>query len=801
MRFAMRKFRRQPVFAFTVVTTLALAIGANIAVFSVVHAVLFRALPFNAPERLVWITSVRTDNPAAPFSLPEFMDYRGQTQTLSIAAYANWRAGLTGENINEGLQGARMSANAFEVLGVSAAAGRLLQESDDHPDAPKVAVLSYRLWQREFGGAVSIVGRKIRLNGESFAVVGILPPQFPLPLRDIDVVVPLVPDLDPFRHARNSTNFLLLFGRLNAGMSSEQAQAELTTICRSLRLQFPAEYARKDSVRAIPLKEALIGDYRPVMLLLFGSVLVVLGSALANLVSIVLVRANERRTELAVRVAIGASYRHLVRQLSAESFLLSFIGGSVGWMLSILAISAVLPWVPSSIPRTGEVRITGVGLAFAGLVALFASALMTFAPLVVIGRANRGEVLRAASRGTGDRRNGRVRQILVIGEISAAFLLVLTTTILLQNVLRLQNEQLGLSPDSVFQARISIPPTYNSPDDLARFYDRLSERLVRLPGVERVGVVSVAPLSGLLRTVPFAVEGESRSDRDQKGANLRIVSPGYMPTVGTRLLKGRLILETDRSDTPPVALVSSALAERFLRKDALAKRLLINDSTNGLRPVEIVGVVENVHQSALDVPPSFDIYLPLRQTHPESVALLRNNQFWMIKTATPPAAFRSSFVANLRAVDADAAVSSAATMRDYVEASLGPRRFNLGLFAGFSLSGVLLAVSGLYGLVSYTVSQRQREIGLRMAVGATQGNIRRMVLRQATLLGLVGLVSGICLALGAQPQASRLVQDVSIPICPVIAVTGLLLILIIFAAWLPARRATRISPTLALRGD
>jgi hypothetical protein len=301
--------------------------------------------------------------------------------------------------------------------------------------------------------------------------------------------------------------------------------------------------------------------------------------------------------------------------------------------------------------------------------------------------------------------------------------------------------------------------------------------------------------------VPFAVEGESRSERDQTSANLRIVSPGYLPTVGTRLLKGRLILETDRSDTPPVALVSSALAERFLRKNALGHRLLINDSTRGLRPFEIVGVVENVHQSALDAPPSFDIYIPLRQTHPESVALFRNNQFWMIKTATPPAAFRSSFVANLRAVDADAVIASTATMRDYVEASLGPRRFNLGLFAGFSLTGVLLAVSGLYGLVSYTVSQRQREIGLRMAVGATQGHIHRMILRQAALLGFVGLVSGICLALGAQPQASRLVQDVSIPVRPAIAATGLLLILIILAAWLPARRATRISPTLALRGD
>jgi putative ABC transport system permease protein len=800
---AIRQFRRQPGFALAVVSTLALAIGANIAVFSVVNAVLFRALPFTAPERLVWIASVRPDNPSAPFTLPEFMDYRSQTRTLAgIAAYTAWSASLAGDNTTEGLQGARISANAFDVLGLAPAAGRLLRESDDRPDAPKVTVLSYRLWQRRFSGAAGAMGSSVRLNGESFTIAGILPPHFPFPFRDVDVFVPLVPDRDPVRYVRSSTNSLRFFGRLNPGSSREQAQAELTTICRSLKQQFPIEYARKDAVRIVALHEALIGDFRQSMLLLLGAVLVVLVTALANLVSLVLVRANERRAEFSIRVALGAPRLHLVRQLMVESLLLALIGGGLGFVLATWAISIAVPWAPSSIPRLAEVSVDGKVLGFAALIVIAATALLTVAPLGAVLKARAGDVLSLASKGSvGDRWSGRVRQALVIGEISAALLLLLATTVLLRNLVRLQDVQPGFSPDSVFQARISIPPAYKSPDDLARFYDRLSEQLVSLPGVQGVGVTSVAPLSGILRTVPFTVEGEAQSERDLPNVNLRVISPGYLSAIGTRLLNGRSFSEADRRDTPPVALVSSALAERFLNKAPLGRRLLIDDNNKGPRAVQIVGVVEDVRQAALDTPAAFDVYIPLRQIHPDGVGNFRNNHFWMIKTATAPAAFRSSFMANLRAVDEDAAISGAGAMREYVEAGLGPRRFNLGLFATFSLTGVLLAVFGLYALVSYAVSQRQREIGLRMAIGASERDIRRMILRQAALLGLAGAALGGCLAAIAQPLVSRLAQDVSIPLQWAIATTGLLLVLVTLAAWLPARRAARIPPTLALRGE
>jgi putative ABC transport system permease protein len=800
---AVRQFRRRPGFALAVVSTLALSTGANVAVFSVVNAVLFRALPFTAPERLLWIMSVRPDNPAAPFTVPEFMDYRSRTKTLSgLAAYAFWSGSLARNETTEGLQGIRISANAFDVLGLKPAAGRLLQESDDKPDAPKVVVLSYRLWQRRFGGGAAAVGGTVRLNRESYTIAGVLSPYFVLPIRDVDIVLPLVPDADPNRYVRNSPNSLRLLGRLNPGYNAEEAQAELTAVCRSLRQQFPVEYERKDAVRTVALREALVGDYRQSMLLLLAAVLVVLGTALANLVSLALVQANERSTEFSIRVAMGASRLRLWRQLMLESFVLAVMGSGVGWILAIWIVSVAVRSAPPSIPRLAEAGIDATVLGFAGLIAGAATSILTVTPLRSVMKARAGDALHSANRGSlGDRWTGRVRQVLVVSEISVALVLLVATTVVFRGVRRLQEVNPGFNPDPVFQARISIPSRYQSADDISRFYDRLSERLVTLPGVRSVGVISVAPLSGLLRMVPFTIEGEAQHERDLPSVNLRLVSAEYLGVVGTRLLSGRSFSEADRLDTPPVALVSSGLAVRVLNHAALGRRLLIHDNSKGPRPVQIVGVVEDVRQTALDAPPAFDVYLPLRQIHPQAIESFRDYQFWMISTRTPPASFRLAFVANLRAVDPDAAIANAGAMRDYVEAALGPRRFSLGLFAAFSLTGVLLAVSGLYGLVSYSVSQRQREIGLRMAIGATEGAIRRMIFRQAALLGLAGCAVGGCLVVVARPLASHMAQDVSIPVLPAMTIAALLFVLVVIAAWLPARRASLIQPTAALRGE
>ena len=824
LRIAIRQLCRQRAFALTVVSTLAVTVGASAAVFSVVNAVLVRALPFASPERLLWIASVRPDNPSAPFSLPEFMDYRAQTRTLSgVAAYANWSGSLAGEGITERLQGARMSSNAFDVLGVSPAAGRLLTDHDDRADAAPVVVLSYRLWLRKYGGAPGIIGTIARINGQPFVIVGVLPAHFPLPLRDVDLVTALAPDRDPLRHKRNSVNFLRLFGRLMPSAEAAQSQSELTAICRSLRQQFPAEYARKEAVTVLPFHDVLVGDVRQSMVVLLGAVIVVLATALANLVSLSLVRANGRRVELSMRIALGASRLHLVQQLATEASLLAVAGTGLGWLAAGVAAAAAMRWMPASIPRLDEVTLDGTVALFVAAIAAIVTSLLTAAPLATLAPIRARDALAQAARGfIGDRWNQRVRQALVVAEIAAALVLLLATLVLIDNMLRLRDVSPGFNPDGVFQARVSLPAAYRSPEDVTRFYEQLSDRLAAAPGVKQVGVISVAPLSGLLATVPFSVAGQSTSDGERASANIRALSPWYLAVVGTRVLQGRPFSETDRPNTPAVALVSAALADRFLSGAAVGQRLLIDDNNEGPRPVEIVGVVENVRQAALDLPPALDIYIPLRQLHPDGVGLLRNNQYWMIRlgpatdagtSARPgqpdPAAFRSTFLEHLRAIDPDAAVSGTGAMRQFIDEWLGPRRFNLGLFCAFASTTVLLAMMGLYGLVSFVVSQRAREIGLRMAIGANARDVQQMFLREAATIGVTGSALGVVLALIARPFVSRLVASTDLNAPPnasinpamAMAIVVLLIAVVLFAAWLPARRASRVDPTLALRGQ
>jgi putative ABC transport system permease protein len=390
---------------------------------------------------------------------------------------------------------------------------------------------------------------------------------------------------------------------------------------------------------------------------------------------------------------------------------------------------------------------------------------------------------------------------MVVAEMSAALVLLLATIVLFQNLQRLQEIHPGFDPEGVFQARVSIPPAYRSPEDVALFYERLSERLAAVPGVERVGVVSVAPLSGLLMTVPFTVAGETLTERRAPSANLRAISPGYFPTVRTGLLHGRNFSERDGSTSPPVAIVSAALAARFLSGRALGRRLLIDDNNEGPRPVEIVGVVENVRQSALDLPAELDVYVPLRQVHPDGLAGILN-QFWQVRLRSDAeTALRTTFVTHLRAVDPDAAISGAGPMRQLVDTWLAPRRFNLRLLGAFALTALLLALSGLYGLVSYAVSQRTQEIGVRMAIGATERDVRRTILSQAARLGLAGVAAGLGLAAAVRPLAWRLVPAVTIHPAIALATAALLVAVALVAAWLPARRAARIEPTLALRAQ
>jgi predicted permease len=392
-----------------------------------------------------------------------------------------------------------------------------------------------------------------------------------------------------------------------------------------------------------------------------------------------------------------------------------------------------------------------------------------------------------------------LRNLLVVAQIAAALVLLLITAGLTRHLRQLHREHPGFDPDGVFQARISIPDAYRSRDDVSRFYELLAERLAASPGVTHVGVISIAPLSGLLRTVPFTAGGQPDGERDRVMANLRIISPEYIAAVETRLLRGRLFSENDRSDTPHVALVSAALADRFFSGDAVGQWLRVNDNAQGPRPVAIVGIVENVRHTALDVAAELDIYMPLRQMLPGGVAFVRSNQFWMVRTAADPAAFRQTFLTHVRAVDPDVAVSDAGPMQQSIDAWLGPRRFTLALFSAFASVTVLIAFVGIYGLVSFAVSQRTTEISLRMALGATPRGVRRMIVRGAAHMGLAGVCVGLVVSVGLRRVMAGLVPDVGVDASLAGVSAGVLIGVILLAAWWPAARAARTDPNSGLR--
>ena len=802
-RYGFRWLARQPAFACAVISTLALAIAANTTFFALADAAVFRPLPFADADRLVWVTSVRSDNPAAPFTLPEFIDYRARARGVSgLAAYANWSANVAGEGVTERFQGARFSANTFDVLGVQAAAGRLLTEADDRADAPRVVVISHRLWQQRFGGAADIVGRQIRVNGEPVTVVGVLPIHFPWPLPGIDMIAPLAPDRDPLRHVRSSTNFLRFVGRLAPGVTAEHARAELTAICLQLRDEFPNDYTRKVAAGVSPLADAVVGDLGATLLVLFVSVVVVLSAAVANVVCLALIRTNDRRAEMALRAAIGASRARLTRQVTVEALSVTILAGVIGVGLAALATSSVTHWAPASMPRLSEVRLDVQAVLFAASLAMAATMLLTLAPAAALWRTRPDQALRLASRGSsGDRWNRRVRNGLVVAEVAAALVLLLSTALVGREFARLQRVNPGFTPDAVFQARVSLPQAYRTPEDLWRFHDRLMDGLALMPGLRHAGLISSAPLSGVLATVPFSVVGADQSqERGRRpSTNYRVITPGYLDATGTRLRRGRGLSERDRTGTVPVALVSDALATQYLGDSPLGRQIAIDDNNTGPRAVEVVGVVDNVRLTSVSGAAELALYIPLSQIHPDGVGFVRTNQFWMVRSDRGPEGLEPAFVKALQAADRDAAVSGIGTMRQGLDAWFAPRRFSLSVFVAFAIAAVLLAASGLYGLMSYAVSQRRREIGVRMALGASVGHVRWLVLGHAAGLALAGIAAGLGLTTVARPLARWLPGDAVIDPATTVVSAAILFAVVMLAVAFPARQAARVAPTVALR--
>ena len=799
IRYALKMLVKNPGFTAVAVLTLALGIGANTAIFSVVNAVLLHQLPFRQPDQLLWIWSVRTDRDKAFFSIPDFLDYRDRNQTLEqISAMAYWGANLTGAGDPERLQGVRMSAHAFEMLGAKAALGRALIPDDDGASSQRVVVLTHGLWQRRFGADASLIGKTVALNGDSYTVVGVLPPDFVFPWLDSEIVVPLKMDLDP-RRADRDTNFLRAFARLKPDVTREQAQADLASIAGQLQQEYPEANAKKIAPRALALREEIVGDYRKALMLLLCAVGLVLLIACSNIANLLLARASARHKEIAIRRALGASGSRLVKQLLTESVLLACIGGALGLVLAAWGVDLLLALSPANLPRAHEAGIDGRVLGFTLGLSLAVGLIFGLAPALQGSRADLNEELKAGGRGTSTSpRRNRVRSLLVVSEVALAVVLVVSAGLFVKSFARLQRVSAGFDAENLLLARLSLPQArYSNLDSVLTFYEQVSERIKNLPGVESVGAANVLPLSGLFVRTDFTIAGRAPlSSSDAPAAQNRWVSPGYFSAMRIPLLQGREFSDQDKTSGQGVAVIDETLARRhFPNENPIGVHLRFFE-----RDFEIVGVVGAVKHNGLDDEPTPTLYAPLAQVPGSNLAFLASNMSLAIRTGVAPLALQAAVRREVQAVDGEVPASSMKTMEQFLSTSVAPRRFNLLLLVVFAGAGLLLAATGIYAVIAYSVTQRTHEIGVRLALGAGPRDVLKLVVGQGMRLALAGVAVGLIAALAITRVMANLLFEVSATDPATFAAVSVILAgVALGACFVPARRATKVDPMIALR--
>jgi putative ABC transport system permease protein len=758
IRHAFRALRKTPAFTIGAVITVALTVGATTAIFSVVYGVLLRQLPYRDADRLWWIWSDQPGRDRAPFNVPDFIDYRDSTQTLSgFAGFFAASANLTDEITAERIQGVRATGNLFDVLGAEARLGRLLRPGDEEPSADHVVVLAEPFWNRRFGGAPSIVGRSIRLNGEVYTVVGVIASGFALPARDVEFVLPFAPDRDPRRGARNSLNFINGVGRLGDQDSMTQAAGELTAIAKRLQTQFPVENARKRGVRMVSVLDGIVGPFQTTLWTLMASVGAVLLIACANLANLMLTRATSRRRDVAVRIAIGSSRTHIVRQVLTEALLLGVSGGVLGVLLAWWGVAGLVALAPAGVPRAGDIRVDLLVLVFSLVASWLTALLFGVIPALTSARVDVRDALQGSGRSM-TARGQEVRGLLVSAEVALAVVLLAGMTMLGKSFANVLAVPVGFDSSGVLSARLTLPAKrFNNREAIVTFQRAIAGQLSALPSVTHAGAISVLPLSGLTSRVPFTVEGRAVERERVPVAQYRMVTSGYLEAARIPLRRGRTFSERDMERTQAVAVVNEDLARQWLDGlEPIGARLLVDDNDGAPRPIEIIGVVGNVRQAMLDGDPTWDLYLPYAQLHPDNVGLAAANMFWIVRTTGDPMTLAPALVKEVRRIDPDVAASQIRPLDRYVSDALAPRRFILSLMTAFAAAALALAVTGIYAVVTYSVSQRARELSIRVALGATRWSIVRLVMGHGILFVLIGLVPGLGLAAGVAHYLSSL---------------------------------------------
>jgi predicted permease len=763
LRHSVRALRKTPAFAAGAIATVALTVGATTAIFSVVYGVLLRQLPYRAPQQVFWIWSDQPGRDRTPFNVPDFVDYRDSIKTLSgFAGFFAISANLSDDAAPERVQGMRATGNLFDILGAPLRLGRGLEPGDEQAGADRVAVVSEPFWVRRFGADPALIGRSIRLNGEPFTVVGVLAGGFVTPIRDVDFVLPFSPDRDPRRGARNSVNFIIGAGRLADGVSAPQAASELTAIAHRLQQQFPVENARKRGVRLVGALDGIVGSFRTALVTLFVAVAAVLLIACANLANLLLTRAAARRKDMAVRLALGASRTAVARQVLTEALLLAAAGGTVGVLLARWGAAGLVALAPTALPRASDIRVDTTVMLFSLIVSTLTAVLFGAVPALVSARVDLRDALQGSGRGvSGGGR--RLRGAFVASEVALAVALLVVMTMMAKSFANVQGVTPGFDSAHVLSARLTLPAKrFATREALLTFQRALTSQLRLLPGVTDVGAITLMPLSGLAARVPFTVEGRPVPREQVPLAQFRTVSAGYFEAARIPVTRGRSFSEADTERTRPVAVVSEALASRwFAGTDPIGARLLVDDNDGPPRPIEIVGVVGNVQQIALDEPPTWDLYLVYPQIHADNVGAAAGNMFWIVRTAGEPMTLAGSLAREVRRLDPEVVASQVRPLDAYLTDSVAPRRFSLSLMAAFGAAALVLALTGIYAVTAYSVNQRAREIGIRSALGANQAAIVRLIAGQSGRFVLAGLAIGLAAAFGASQLLTTLLFGIA----------------------------------------
>ncbi|MCM3900452.1 MAG: ABC transporter permease [Pyrinomonadaceae bacterium] len=803
LRYGIRSLLKQPGFTAIAVITLALGIGANTAMFSVINAVLLRPLPYHDPDRVVtiWEESPERDLYQLPVSYANYRDWIDQNHAFEqISAYTFTNLNLTGAGEPARLSTVRTSANLFSLVGATPRFGRTFLAEEDKEGGNRVVILGHGLWQSRFGSDPSILGKSLTLNNQSYTVVGVMAPNFQFPvgfgylgrvLNDpTDLYVPIAASGN--EASRGNYSFFAL-GRLKPGVTIDQARAEMTTIERRLEQQYP-DSNTGIGISLIPTQEQTVKEIRPALLVLLGAVAFMLLIACANIANLLLARAASRQKEIAIRTALGASRLRVLRLLLAESLMLSLAGGLLGLLLAFWGTDALMALTPENIPRLNEVGVDARVFGFTLAVSLVTGIFFGLIPAIHASKPDLNEALKEGTRGAmGSSAGKRTRSVLVAVEVALSLVLLIGAGLMIKSFSRLQQMNLGFNPEKVLAVTLTLSQSrYPEERQQSAFFKETLDRLQSLPGVQSAGATTALPLTLELSGSDFRIEGHPEPEAGKEMIiHTRSVSPGYFGTLGIGVLKGRDFSNRDKSDVPKTAIINNELARTyFSNEDPLGKRITFDD---GQSWISIVGVIGDVKQLGLDSSAKPEVYFPYLQVSEPSMSLV-------VRTASDPLSLAAAVKNQIQTIDKDLPIDEAKTMQQLLAESVSGRRFNMLLLSVFALVALVLAVVGIYGVMSYTVTQRTHEIGIRVAIGAQSRDVFRMVIGQGMMLAMIGVAFGLVGAFGLTRLMATMLFGVE-PSDPAtfVSIAVLLIVVALVACYIPGRRAAKVNPLVALR--